>query len=85
MFWEVVDLERGPVSLMSTIEELLERKSSGSGLENWDHGCVKDAAPLYPQKGGTNFADKQWWLGQYSSLMDSGPGVFLTKTRNKYC
>jgi hypothetical protein len=29
-----VDLDRGPMSLMSTIEELLERKSSGSGLEN---------------------------------------------------
>jgi hypothetical protein len=27
-------LERGPLSLVSTIEELLERKSSGSGLES---------------------------------------------------
>jgi hypothetical protein len=27
-------LERGPLSLVSTIEELLERKSSGSGLGN---------------------------------------------------
>jgi hypothetical protein len=26
-------LERGPLSLVSTIEELLERKNSGSGLE----------------------------------------------------
>jgi hypothetical protein len=25
IFWEVVGLERGPLSLMSTIEELLER------------------------------------------------------------
>jgi hypothetical protein len=33
-----VDLERGPLSLMSTIEELLEIKSSGSGLENLDYG-----------------------------------------------
>jgi hypothetical protein len=31
---EVVGLERGPLSLVSTIEELLERKSSGPGLEN---------------------------------------------------
>jgi hypothetical protein len=30
---EVVGLERGPLSLVSTIEELLGRKSSGSGLE----------------------------------------------------
>jgi hypothetical protein len=29
-----VGLERGPLSLVSTIEELLERKSNGSGLEN---------------------------------------------------
>jgi hypothetical protein len=29
-----VGLERGPLSPVSTIEELLERKSSGSGLEN---------------------------------------------------
>jgi hypothetical protein len=31
-------LERGPLSLVSTIEELLERKSSGSGLETRDYG-----------------------------------------------
>jgi hypothetical protein len=29
-----VDLERGPLSIVSTIEELLERKSRGSGIEN---------------------------------------------------
>jgi hypothetical protein len=29
-------LERGPLSLVGTIEELLEGKSSGSGLENRD-------------------------------------------------
>jgi hypothetical protein len=31
MFWEVVGLERGPLSLVSITEELLEWKSSGSG------------------------------------------------------
>jgi hypothetical protein len=30
---EVVGLERGPLNLLSTIEELLERKNSGNGLE----------------------------------------------------
>jgi hypothetical protein len=30
--------ERSPLSLMSTIEELLERKSSDSGLEKRDYG-----------------------------------------------
>jgi hypothetical protein len=33
-----VGLERGPLSLVSTIEEQLEIKSSGSGLENRDYG-----------------------------------------------
>jgi hypothetical protein len=33
-----VGLERGPLSLVSTIEELLGRKDSGSGLENRDYG-----------------------------------------------
>jgi hypothetical protein len=32
-------LERGPLSLVSIIEELLGRKSSGSGLENRKYGC----------------------------------------------
>jgi hypothetical protein len=36
IFWEVVVLKRGPLSLVRIIEELLEWKSSGSGLENWD-------------------------------------------------
>jgi hypothetical protein len=31
-FLEVMGLELGPLSLVSTIVELLERKSSGSGL-----------------------------------------------------
>jgi hypothetical protein len=33
-----VGLEQGPLSLMSTIEELLGRKSSGSGLESREYG-----------------------------------------------
>jgi hypothetical protein len=54
IFWEVVGLERGPLSLVSTNEELLGRKSSGSCLESreyerrdpsrWPRGT------LYPQK-----------------------------------
>jgi hypothetical protein len=38
IFWEVVGQERGPLSLVSTIEELLGRKSSDSGLENREYG-----------------------------------------------
>jgi hypothetical protein len=49
-----VGLERGPLSLVSTIEELLERKSSGSGLQNREYGR-RDVSrlprcSLYPQK-----------------------------------
>jgi hypothetical protein len=33
-----VGLERGPVSLMSTNEQLLGRNSSGSGLESREYG-----------------------------------------------
>jgi hypothetical protein len=31
-------LERGPLSLVSTTQELLEIKSSGSGLESGEYG-----------------------------------------------
>jgi hypothetical protein len=33
-----VSLERGPISLVSTTEELLERKNSGSGIEIPEYG-----------------------------------------------
>jgi hypothetical protein len=33
-----VGLEWGPLSLMSTIEELLGRKNDGSGLQNREYG-----------------------------------------------
>jgi hypothetical protein len=51
----LVGLERGLLSLVSTIEELLERKSSGSGLESREYGrkairSADYATPLYPQK-----------------------------------
>jgi hypothetical protein len=49
-----VGLERGPLSLVSTIEELLGRQSSGSGLENREYGLgirhADHATPFYPQK-----------------------------------
>jgi hypothetical protein len=38
IFSEVGGLERGLLSLVSTIEELLIRKTSGSGLENREYG-----------------------------------------------
>jgi hypothetical protein len=35
---QVVGMEQGPSSLVSTIEELLDKKSSGSCLENQEYG-----------------------------------------------
>jgi hypothetical protein len=60
-------LERGPLSLVSTIEELLERKSSGSGLinreyDNRDPSRLPRGIPL-SAKVGTKFADKRRSLG----------------------
>jgi hypothetical protein len=53
IFWEVVGLKRGPLSLVSTTEELLESESNGSGLERLEHSR-KDPSrwprdTLYPQ------------------------------------
>jgi hypothetical protein len=54
IFWEVVGLERGPLSLVSTTEELLERKSCGYCLESREYGrgnpscCPRGT--LYAQK-----------------------------------
>jgi hypothetical protein len=60
-----VGLERGPLNLVSTIEELLGRKSSGSGLENREYGSrgsftlttwhpisAKEMALTLPTSGG---------------------------------
>jgi hypothetical protein len=63
-----VGLELGPLSLVSTVEELLGRNSSGSGLESQEYGC---GDPLCSPRDtplssnvGTNFADKRsLWLG----------------------
>jgi hypothetical protein len=54
IFWEVVGLEWGLLTLVSTIEELLERKSSGSGLGSREYGSRDSSrwprGTLYRQK-----------------------------------
>jgi hypothetical protein len=53
IFW-VVGLERGPLSLVSTFEKLLGRRSSGSGLEIREQGRGDPSSwphdTLHPQK-----------------------------------
>jgi hypothetical protein len=67
-----VDLERVPFSLMSTIEELLERKSDGSGLENREYGrrdkshrprgifYPEKLAVTWPTSGGRSVGKVRW-------------------------
>jgi hypothetical protein len=54
IIWEVVGLERSPLSLVNTNEELLGGKSSGSGLEIREYGHRDPScwprSTLYPQK-----------------------------------
>jgi hypothetical protein len=73
-------LYRGPLSLVSTPEELLGRKSSGSGLEIREYGCRDPSlwpwGNLYPKKLALTFSDKRR-LGWYSSLADSGHGFSI--------
>jgi hypothetical protein len=54
IFWEVLGLEQGLLSLVSTTEELLEIKHCGSGLESREYGLSDPSrwprGALYPQK-----------------------------------
>jgi hypothetical protein len=53
IFWEAVSLERCPFNFLSTDEEILGRKSSGSGLERREYGrrdpLCWPRGTLYPQ------------------------------------
>jgi hypothetical protein len=75
IFWEEVGLEWGPLSLMSTVEELFGRNSSGSSLEIWEYGFgdflhwPRDT--LYPQTLAL------------TSLTSSGRSVGIVRSRTK--
>jgi hypothetical protein len=73
--WEVMGLERGPLSLVITIGELLERESSGCGLESWEYGSGDPSRwprdNLYPQ----NLA--------LTSLTSGGSSVRIVRSRTQ--
>jgi hypothetical protein len=56
IFWEIVGLERSPLTLVSTTEELLGRKRSGSGLESREFGR-RDPS----RSGGRSFGIVRSW------------------------
>jgi hypothetical protein len=78
IFWEVVGLERGPLSLLSTTVELLGRNSSGFGLENGEYGrgdslhwpsgtfYLKKLAPTSPKSGGRSVSIVRFRLRPWS-------------------
>jgi hypothetical protein len=65
-------LERGPLSFVSTTEELLDRKVA---VPVWK--TENTAVGIRHAKVGNNFADKRRSLGRYSSLADSDHGGFF--------
>jgi hypothetical protein len=77
-------LERGPLSLVSTTEELLDKKVAApvSKTENTTVR-IRHAGHVAPsvRKSWQHFADKRRSLGRYSSLADPDHEVFLYVTR----
>jgi hypothetical protein len=77
IFWELVGQERGLLRFVITIEELLEKKSNCSFLENENTAVgIVTLTTWHPlsSKFGTIFVDKRL-LGRYSLLSYSGHGV----------
>jgi hypothetical protein len=72
IFSEVVGLERGALGFVSTIEELAERKSNGSGPENreyghrdslrWPRDSAKKLALTLPKSCGLSIGIVRSWI-----------------------
>jgi hypothetical protein len=75
IFWEVVDLERGPLGLVSTTEELIGRNSSGSGLESREHG--RRDPSRWPR--GTLHSQKL----ALTSPKSGGPSISIVRSQTK--
>jgi hypothetical protein len=75
ILWEVVGLERGPLILVSTTEELFGRKSSGSVQENRD--CRRSDPPCWPR--GTLYPQEL----ALTSLTSGGSSVGIVRSRSK--
>jgi hypothetical protein len=73
ILWEAVGLERGPLSLMRIAEELLERKSSGSGLENLATAGIRWADHATP----STHKSRHYFAGR------SGRSVGIVRLRTK--
>jgi hypothetical protein len=73
IFWEVLGLERGPLSLVNTTEELLERKSRGSGLENRDYGL----------RGSVVLTMRHPSIRRVTSTTSGGRSVGIVRSRTK--
>jgi hypothetical protein len=76
IFWEVVGLERGQLSPVSKTEELLEIKSSGSGLEKLD----------YVRRGSTALATRHPSIRKKLALISSASGgrsVWIFRSRTQ--